>query len=267
VTVQPNATIVDPRTGKVLTQGPGAAAMSGAAGRSETVESDAEVYRQTGKMPAGIARTPQGQAEAHAIRQLAREKEIAEGGNPDDWASRWQSFATQAAGKRALETRAAGLSLAENEASSLIPRVREISGKIERTKYPTLNSLILASQKGTGGTDVIKLGIAIESLVPVYARVLKPVGQVGQGDMARAHDILDKAWSDGQINAALDQMEVELKSARTALDKTMSESEGRRVGKKETDTKTSAAAAAKPDADGWIKLPNGARIQEIKEGK
>lgn len=260
VDVNPNTTRVDPRTGQILYQGPNAAILSGAGGRSETVESDAEVYRQTGKMPAGIARTPQGQAEAHAIRSLAREKEILEGGDPAEWSSRWQSFAAQASGKRALETRAAGLSLAENEASSLIPRVREISGKISRTNYPTLNSLILASQKGSGGQDVIKLGIAVESLVPVYARVLKPVGQVGQGDMARAHDILDKAWSDGQINAALDQMQVELKSARTALDKTMTESENRGKPKKEPDQSTTTAA----DPAKWTTLPNGARIQEVK---
>lgn len=259
VDVSPNTTRVDPRTGKILYQGPGAAGMANNRETGATLEADAENYRQTGKLPPNMGRGIQGQAESNAIRQRAAEMEIGEGGNPADWSSRWQSFATQAAGKRALETRAAGLSLAENEASSLIPRVREISSKISRTNYPSLNSLILAAQKGTGGTDVIKLGIAIESLVPVYARVLKPVGQVGQGDMARAHDILDKAWSDGQIGAALDQMQVELKSARSALDKTMTESENRRIGKKQDDTKTSA-----PDTEGWVDKGAGVRIREVK---
>lgn len=237
-------TKVDPRTGKVLYQGPGAALISGAAGRSETIESDAEVYRQTGKLPTNIGRGVQGNAESHAIRTLAREQEIAEGGDPAEWPTRWQSFGAQATGKRVLEQRAAGLRLAENEAESLIPRVREISSKIKRTDYPTINSLMLAAQKGTGGTDVIKLGIAVESLVPVYARVLKPTGQLAQGDMARAHDILDKAWSDGQIGAALDQMQVELKSARSALDKTMSESANR--GGRTTDRSAPADGASTP---------------------
>lgn len=238
LSVNSMTTMVDPRTGRPVFQGPGAAAMGSSRETGATLDADAENYRQTGKLPPNMGRGIQGQQESNAIRTRAAEMEIGEGGNPADWSSRWQSFATQAAGKRALETRAAGLSLAENEASSLIPRVREISSKIKRTDYPTLNSLILASQKGSGGQDVIKLGIAVESLVPVYARVLKPVGQVGQGDMARAHDILDKAWSDGQINAALDQMQVELKSARTALDKTMSESANRGRDKKEDPSKT-----------------------------
>jgi hypothetical protein len=254
--VGPNETIVDPRNSKTLYQGPGAAGMANNRETGATLDADAENYRQTGKLPPNMGRGIQGQGESNAIRQRAAEMEIGEGGNPADWSSRWQSFATQAAGKRALETRAAGLSLAENEASSLIPRVREISSKIKRTEYPTINSLILAAQKGTGGQDVIKLGIAVESLVPVYARVLKPVGQVGQGDMARAHDILDKAWSDGQIGAALDQMQVELKSARSALDKTMSESENRRVGKKEADAKTSAPGDAGKTTE-WVRGPDG----------
>lgn len=259
VDVNPNTTRLDPRNGQVLYQGPNAALLSGGAARSETIQSDAEVYRQTGKMPAGIARTPQGQAEAHAIRNLARENEIAAGGNPAEWSTRWQKFQAQATGRRVLENRAVGLELAENEATTLIPRVREASARVSRTSYPTINSLILASQKGSGGTDVIKLGIAVESLIPVYARVLKPVGQLAQGDMARAHDILDKAWSDGQIGAALDQMGIELKSARTALDKTLDE-----YGVERPKASANDAAKTKTDDDGWIDKGDGVRIRKVK---
>jgi hypothetical protein len=260
LSVGATTTLIDPRTGKPVYQGPAAAAMAGAGGRSETIESDAQVYRQTGKLPPNIGRGVQGNAESHAIRELAREQEISEGGDPGDWPSRWQKFGTQAAGLRTLETRAAGLTLAENEASSLIPRVREASARVSRTQYPSINSLILAAQKGTGATDVIKLGVAVESLIPVYAKILKPVGTVGAADMERAHDILEKKWSDGQINAALDQMEVELKSARTALDKTMDEfgTKKKREGT-ESDTSKAGSSASKgstfqnttPDGFGW----------------
>lgn len=262
VDVNTNTTKLDPRTGQVLYQGPGAALMSGSASRSGTIESDADVYRQTGKLPANIGRGIQGNAEAHAIRELAREQEIAEGGNPAEWPSRWQKFGAQATGRRVLESRAAGLELAENEASSLLPRVREASAKVSRTQYPSINALINAAKKGTGGTDVIKLGIAIESLVPVYARVLKPVGGLAQGDLTRAHDLLDKAWSDGQINAALDQMQVELGAARKSLDKTLDEYGVPKV--KAGQSSAAPVGGGKPDADGWVSLPNGARIREIK---
>lgn len=260
LSVGATSTLIDPRTGKTLYQGPAAAAYGGSGGETgATLDADAETYRQTGKLPPNMGRGIQGQQQATAIRTRAAEKEIEEGGDPSEWSSRWQKFGTQAAGLRTLETRAAGLTLAENEASSLIPRVRDISAKVSRTEYPNINKLILAAKKGTGGTDVIKLGVAVESLIPVYAKVLKPVGTVGAADMERAHDILDKAWSDGQINAALDQMEVELGSARTALDKTMKEF-GTRRGKDQSESKSQSTTPEKksstfqnttPDGFGW----------------
>ena len=263
LSVGASTTLLDPRTGKPLYQGPAAAAYGSSGGESgATLDADAETYRQTGKLPPNMGRGIQGQQQATAIRTAAAEKEIAEGGDPSEWSTRWQHFATQAAGLRTLETRAAGLTLAENEASSLIPRVRDISAKVSKTEYPSINKLILAAKKGTGGTDVIKLGVAVESLIPVYAKVLKPVGTVGAADMERAHDILDKAWSDGQINAALDQMEVELKSARSSLDKTMEEF-GTRKKKEGADTgggsskagasssKASTFQNTTPDGFGW----------------
>jgi len=261
VSVGASTTLVDPRTRQPVYQGPAAAAYGGAGGETgATLDADANQYRMTGKLPPNMGRGIQGQQQATAIRTRAAEQEVTEGGDPNDWPSRWQHFATQAAGLRTLETRAAGLTLAENEASSLIPRVREASARVSRTQYPNINSLILAAKKGTGGTDVIKLGVAVESLIPVYAKILKPVGTVGAADMERAHDILEKKWSDGQINAALDQMEVELKSARSALDKTMEEFGTKK--KRDTtgpDTSKSGSSAPKsstfqnttPDGFGW----------------
>lgn len=177
----------------------------------------AEVYRMTGKLPPNMGRGVQGDLKATSIRNHATEKELNAGGDPSEWSNRWQVFGTRAAGLRSFEQRAAGLTLAENEARALLPRVREASAKVDRTRFPDLNSLILAAQQKTGGEDVIKLGIAIQSLIPVYARVLKPVGQIGQQDMANSQHLLEKSWSDGQINAALDQFEIELHSAKTAL--------------------------------------------------
>jgi len=263
LSVGAQTTLVDPRTGKTLYQGPAAAAYGNAGGEAgATLDADANQYRLTGKLPPNMGRGIQGQQQATAIRTRAAEQEIAEGGDVNQWPTRWQKFQAQATGRRALENRAAGLELAENEATTLIPRVREASARVSRTEYPDINSLINAAKKKTGGKDVIKLGIAIESLVPVYARVLKPVGQIGVTDTNRAHELLDKAWSDGQIGAALDQMEVELGSARTALDKTLEE-----YGIPGAKRNAGGASKTKPDAEGWVTLPNGARIREKKAGE
>ncbi len=261
ISVGATTTLVDPRTGKTVFQGPGAAAYGASGETGQTLDADANQYRLTGKLPPNMGRGVQGQQQATAIRTRAAEQEIQNGGDPNDWPNRWQTFSTQASGKRTLETRAAGLKLAENEASRLIPRVREISEKIPRTQFPNLNSLILAAKKGTGDPDVIKLGVAVESLIPVYAKVLKPVGTVGAADMERAHDILDKAWSNGQINAALDQMQVELGSAKDALKETMEEYGGTPSKKSEGSSQGSSTGSGV-----WTTLPNGNRIREIKAG-
>jgi hypothetical protein len=250
LSVGTSTTLIDPRSRDVLYQGPGAAAIAAAsAGGSPTLDADAEVYRQTGKLPPNMGRGAQGAAESKALRARALEQEVAAGGDPGEWSSRWQKFQAQATGMRKLEGRAVGLTLAENEASSLIPRVREASARVSRTEYPDINKLINAAKKKTGGTDVIKLGIAIESLIPVYARVLKPVGDIGVADTARAHELLDKSWADGQINAAMDQMEVELKSARGALNKTMREY-GVKALKEQDGTGAGSSATSKVSPSG-----------------
>ena len=122
--------------------------------------------------------------------------------------------------ERVLANREITLELAANEARTLIPRVEEISDRIDRTQYPTLNSLIMAAKTHTGSEDAIRLGIAAQSLTYVYARVLKPVGVLNEADTARAEHILNTAWSNGQIHAALDQMRIEMNSAKQGLEQT-----------------------------------------------
>lgn len=263
VSVGASTTLLDPRTRQPVYQGPAAAAYANGGGETgATLDADANQYRLTGKLPPNMGRGIQGQQQATAIRTRAAEQEVNDGGDPNDWPSRWQKFSTQAAGLRTLEVRAAGLTLAENEAKLLLPRVRDISGKISRTEYPTINKLILASKKGSGDPNVIKLGVAVESLIPVYAKILKPVGTVGAADMERAHDILDKAWSNGQINAALDQMELELDSAKEALKKTQAEfgsagkkktgeGEGSSGKSGESSQKSTTFQNTTPDGFGW----------------
>ena len=181
----------------------------------EAINAAAENYYETGKLPPGMGRGMQGAQMMNAIMSRAAEL------HPDvNWAERplaWQGFNAGSAGQGLLAKRTASLSLAENEAKSLIPRVHDASMAVSRTQYPTLNRVIEAAQTGTGDPNVIRLGVAVESLVQTYARVLSPAGAPTAADKANAHSILDKAWSTGQIDAALDQMSKEISSAKKSL--------------------------------------------------
>ena len=261
----PYEQFVDPQhPDKVVAKG--ALAGAGAGLAPQALDAAAENYFQTGKLPPGMGRGIQGSQMMNAI--ISRASEM----HPDaDWSERpqaWQGFAGAAAGQRLLATRTASLSLAENEAKSLIPRVHEASQAVNRTQYPTLNKVIEAAQTGTGDQNVIKLGIAVESLAQTYARVLSPVGAPTAADKANAHEILDKAWSTGQIDAALDQMQKEIASAKSSLATTRKEMGAPAL--KEEDAapsasapKSASAAAGKP----IITNANGDKMTLSDDGK
>lgn len=263
IQVGANTTLVDPRTRQVL-YGPQGQSITG-----QALEGAGQRYYQTGQFPSGMTRdTPTNRADRLAIQQRAYDLAEADGLTPGDLPKKWLDYRAEgnalSAGARTFETRAAGLVLAENEAKGLIPRVREISQRISRTDYPDINSLILAAKKRTGNPDVVRLGIAIESLLPVYARILKPTGQITEGDTNRAHGILDKAWSAGQIDAALDQMNIELDSAKAALNAARVEY---RSGTKAAPREPAGGGGAPSgggaaDSQAWTTLPGGVRIRE-----
>ena len=213
-------TYIDPRTRQVLYQGPYAQI-----GREsgQTLDADAERYLVTGTLPPNMGRGQQGAAQATMIRERATELAIAKGIDPANLPQLQQSFKAQAASKGLIEKRTASLDLAENEASSLIPRVRDASKAVNRSQYPSLNKIIEMAQEGTGGQAIVRFGVAVESLAQTYARVLNPTGALTAADKANAHEILDKVWSDGQIDAALDQMEQEIIAAKQSLAKTRTE--------------------------------------------
>lgn len=235
--VGPTTTIVDPRTGQTRFQGPYA---SGAGMLSpQSLDAAAEQYFQTGKLPPGMGRGVQGASTMNAV--ISRASDL----HPDaDWSERpqaWQTFQAGAAGQSLLAKRTASLELAENEASSLIPRVRDASKAVSRTQYPSLNTIIEAGLTGTGDPNIVKFGIAVESLAQTYARVLSPTGAPTAADKANAHEILSKYWGQGQIDAALDQMELEIASAKQSLEKTRGEMSG--GGNRGGDQGASAAPA------------------------
>lgn len=254
--------IVVPGTGKVMQVPPPPLTPSDlqSLGWSpDAIRSAAETFVQTGKLPTNVGTRQFAGQIIGAIRDEATRVQQERGLSNADMSAGWQRYTAQVAGQRVLEQRAANLTLAENEARALIPRVKEISEKISKTEYPDLNRLILAAKQKTGNPDVVRLGIAVESLIPVYARILKPSGQLAVADMQTAHGILDKAWSNGQIDAALDQMKIELDAAKEALTTSRKEFLGGHP-------KEAAKDPAKPEKSegGWTELPGGIKIREKK---
>jgi hypothetical protein len=152
---------------------------------------------------------------------------------------------------RLLANKSVPLDQLGNETRATIPVVNELSAKVDRTEYPSVNKLIEAAQKGTGDTNVVRLGIAVATVRDIYARLLNGGGAATNSSREQANGLLNQAWSKGQIGAATDQIMQELDRAQTASQKT-----GRDIMSRPGD---SGVPQIKSDAD-YAKLPSGAEF-------
>ena len=159
-----------------------------------------------------LGRGKQGGEAVKAARAWAAYKLIHEEGlTPQEAAERVNAntaeYKATQAGATSLGRREAMVTGAITTAMQTAPRVIQASRAVSKTQYPTVNAIINAAQEGTGDENVIRLGISINTFVNNYARALG-AGNAAVTNSARqeAFDNLNKAWSQGQIGAAIDQM-------------------------------------------------------------
>lgn len=120
------------------------------------------------------------------------------------------------AAERSLATQTAKMSTAANEANQMVNVVRDLSDKVDRTEFPTINAITNAVSKGTGGKEIVQLNTSINALVNSYARAISPTGQPTVSDKNHAREVINSAYSTGQLGAILDVMQQEMSIARKA---------------------------------------------------
>ena len=211
-TVAPGGSIFNEK-GEIV----GTAPEAGSIYDAETLR-DLAAQARTGDMSVftNVGRGTQGGQNIKALRaEIARQNREA-GVSPEEQAAKNAEFAGARAGQITLGRRTANIEQAVTEAQQLAPLVIEASNKVDRTSFPTINSLIMAAERGTGDENVVRLSGAINSMINVYARAINPTGVPTVSDKEHAREILQAAWSKGQINAAIDQMQKEMAAARAA---------------------------------------------------
>lgn len=161
-----------------------------------------------------IGRGAQGAENLAALRQEVMRQASARGLGGSDLAALNAEFAGLQAGERTLGNRTANIEMAANEARNLMPLVLEASARVPRTQYPSLNALLLAADQGTGGENVVTFGVAVNGLINTYARAISPTGVPTVSDKDHARELLSKAWSAGQVKAAVAQMDKEIVAAQ-----------------------------------------------------
>jgi hypothetical protein len=159
----------------------------------------AEMARQDREAPRDDA---EEELRGHGVQQAMRNAEY---------------FGTKA-GQRTLGTRVANIELAATEFKKIMPVVLQASDAVDRSKYTNLNQLLLAWKDRTGDPASVALGGAINTAINVYARAVNPTGASTVSDKDHAREQLQRAWSQGQIKAALAMMQQEIDLALTAPD-------------------------------------------------
>lgn len=140
--------------------------------------------------------------------------------SPEQVADKVATFKGIIAADRTLGTREANMRTAAHEVENMAPLALAASEKVDRSQYPRLNSVLLAAEQHTGGEDVVRFGLAANSLIYTYAKFLNPTGIPTDADKARATDILSTAWTQGQFAAAVDQIKKEIQSGEAAIGQT-----------------------------------------------
>ena len=170
----------------------------------------------------------------------------AQGMGGADIARKVAEFAGAMAGERTLATRSANMEIAANEVKNMAPLALSASEKVDRTKYPALNGIIQAAEKGTGDEEIVRFGLAANSLIYTYSKFLNPTGIPTDADKAKATEILSTAWSKGQFSAAVDQIKKEIASGQSALGSTRENLGDTLTGKKPTETAAGDKPVARP---------------------
>jgi len=182
----------------------------------DTLEFAGQLVAQGGAMP------PLGQGKAAAkmkqqILDRAAQISTADGSSGAEAAAKvltakaGQAGATAA--ERVLGSQGANVLLASSEAKKMIRVASDYSSLVDRTQFPTINSIENAVSKGTGDENIVALNTALNALVNSYARAINPKGVATVSDKTHAREIVNASYSKGQLNTVFKVMDKEMTAA------------------------------------------------------
>ena len=187
----------------------------------------------------GYSNSGSGIANRTKVQEAITRMAAAQGWKGSDIEAKIAEYTGLMSSERSIGTRTAAMDIAANEVKNMAPLALSASEKVNRTKYPNLNSVILAAEKGTGDEDVVRIGLAANSLIYTYSKFLNPTGIPTDADKAKATEILSTAWSKGQFKSAIDQIKKEIQSGQAAIKTTKSDLSGNLTGKESKGTNSS----------------------------
>lgn len=132
-------------------------------------------------------------------------------------ASAKAAFGAEMRGASTLGQREALLTAGIEAAASTIPRVIQTAKNVNPTEFSDINRIIQMGQSRTGNKDVVRFGLAMETMIIEYARSLGTSSATTVDATNHAREVLQNHWSQGQLMAGVDQLMNELKSMRAGV--------------------------------------------------
>lgn len=120
--------------------------------------------------------------------------------------------------ERTLGTRTAYIELAAAELKQLIPTLEQASANVPRGSFIPITKLMQTAEASLSDPKLIKLRTAINGVQQAYVRALSPTGTPTDLLRRKADDLFSAAVDQEGIQAALDQMNIEVNAALTAPD-------------------------------------------------
>jgi hypothetical protein len=177
-----------------------------------------------------LGRGAQGAQNVIAVRKKVAELNAAQGEGGAEQANRNAEFIGVKSGQRTLSTKQANIEMAATEFEQVLPVVQKASAAVSRTNYPDLNKIIQSFETRTGDPAIVAFGGAVNTLVNLYSRAISPNGTPTVADKEHAREILGKAWSQGQFDAAVGMMKQEIGAALQSPEKVRDEMRKRFIG-------------------------------------
>jgi hypothetical protein len=144
-----------------------------------------------------------------------------------------------------ITTLAAAAEAFENKALQQADLVKSLSEKVDRTKLPLVNGVLVSGKALLGNTPAHLLANALLTYTSEYAKLIEGSAgsAAGSSDSARlaAATLVSKALSKGTLNATVDQMNKEMAMTRNGYNTTIQDITERMGGGTATPT-----AAPKP---------------------
>src|ERR1700730_4063581 len=158
---------------------------------------------------------------AGATRQRAVEQEIEKGGDPEQWAQRWQDYKAQGVGKSAearfSARREANLKSILSATDAAVPAALEQSEKVSRTGWVPLNQIIQRGEIATSNPELRAFGMANLQLAEHWARAMNPTGVMRESDREKALEFLSTADSQPTYRRVVQQLQKQIQRELKAV--------------------------------------------------